>query len=273
MTVKTLLVHVDNAKACEGRIAAAAALANRFDAELSGIYVTESFPYGYADGMMLSPTVVQRVEEEIAASAKAAEDAFCDAAASVTSGTRWTALTGPRMERLSVAARCVDLAIVGQHNADDARSPSVGLAGDIALTAGRPVLMIPSIGAGSPIGERPMVAWNGSREAARAVTDAMPFLLAASRVDLFAVGDVAAQGASASDAAAHLARHGIDVEMHALPGDKYEPEDYLLSYAVDLGTDLLVMGAYGHSRTREFVFGGVTRTVLSEVLIPTLLSH
>jgi nucleotide-binding universal stress UspA family protein len=148
---------------------------------------------------------------------------------------------------------------------------------NVMLASGRPVLAIPYAGQFEQIGERVLVAWNASREATRAVNDALPLLMGAKAVTILAVnpkhgieghGDV-----PAADIALHLARHGVKAEAaHTIAKDISEG-DALLSYAADLGADLIVAGGYGHSRAREMVFGGATRTLLQEMTVPMLLSH
>jgi nucleotide-binding universal stress UspA family protein len=136
---------------------------------------------------------------------------------------------------------------------------------------------VPYAGQFERVGERVLVAWNASRESTRAINDALPLLKNAAMVTVLAVnpkhgieghGDV-----PAADIALHLARHGVKAEAaHTIAKDISEG-DALLSYAADLGVDLIVSGGYGHSRAREMVFGGVTRTLLQEMTVPMLLSH
>ena len=145
------------------------------------------------------------------------------------------------------------------------------------MTSGRPVLAVPYAGDFPVVGERVLVAWNASREAARAVNDALPLLAQAKMVTVLAVnprfgirghGDV-----PAADIALHLARHGVKAEAaHTASGDIADSQA-LLSYAADISADLIVAGAYGHSRAREVIFGGMTRTLLREMTVPVLFSH
>src|SRR3954454_13493204 len=145
------------------------------------------------------------------------------------------------------------------------------------LSSGRPVLAVPYAGQFERVGERVLVAWNASRESTRAVNDALPLLRGAKVVTILAVnprqgieghGDV-----PAADIALHLARHGVKAEAAHTVAKDISEGDALLSYAADIGADLIVAGAYGHSRARELVFGGVTRTLIAEMTAPVLLSH
>ena len=145
------------------------------------------------------------------------------------------------------------------------------------MASGRPLLMVPFAGDFPVLGQDVLVGWNASAEAARAVNDALPILQRARKVTVLSVnprrgirgdGDV-----PAADIALHLARHGIRAEAaHTVVTDIGEG-DALLSYAADIGADLLVTGMYGHSRLREMVFGGVTRSLLAEMTVPVFMAH
>ena len=145
----------------------------------------------------------------------------------------------------------------------------------MVLAAGRPALVIPYIGAGETLGERVLVAWDGGREAARAVNDALPLLERAASVGVLVInpsrgGHGEQPGA---DIALHLARHGISVDAEHLEARDISTGNALLSRLADQNIDVLVMGAYGHSRLREMVLGGVTRQVFQSMTVPVLMSH
>jgi nucleotide-binding universal stress UspA family protein len=120
-----------------------------------------------------------------------------------------------------------------------------------------------------------MVCWDGSRSAARAVGDALPFLLRAEKVEVVLVASEPGKSDEipGADIAHHLARHGLKVELKRIVAVDVDVTNTLLSHAADVGSDLLVMGGYGHSRLREFVLGGVTRGILASMTLPTLMSH
>jgi nucleotide-binding universal stress UspA family protein len=125
------------------------------------------------------------------------------------------------------------------------------------------------------VGERVLVAWNGTRESTRAVHDALPMLVRAHSVAVMEVNpkpDETPRIAGA-DMATHLARHGVRAEVSSIVADEIDVGDAILSRGADLGADLVVMGAYGHSRLREFAFGGVTRHVFKHMTVPVLMSH
>jgi nucleotide-binding universal stress UspA family protein len=145
------------------------------------------------------------------------------------------------------------------------------------LSLGRPVLVIPNVGEYPVIGERIMVAWDGSRFATRAVNDAIPFMSSAKHVSVITVNfecnDERQCELPGADICLHLARHGIKAEAGHISAHDSDEGDALLSQAANQGADLLVMGAYGHARWREIVLGGVTRHMLQHMTIPVLMSH
>jgi len=142
---------------------------------------------------------------------------------------------------------------------------------------GGPVLMTPYTGKDVKIAENVLVAWNCTREAARAVKDALPLLTRARKVTVMTIGPRPADGespdASAADVARFLSRHGIHAETVFDANVAIDAGEWLLSRASDLGAQLIVMGAYGHTRLRELILGGVTRTLLKEMTVPVLMSH
>jgi nucleotide-binding universal stress UspA family protein len=148
---------------------------------------------------------------------------------------------------------------------------------ELVLSAGRPVLLIPYAGHFPEVGRRVLVAWNAGREAARAVTDALPLLARASIVQVVAF-DPRKGGADhgdipGADIALLLARHGVKVSIAQQQSKEVDVGNQILSRAADMQSDLIVMGAYGHSRLRELVLGGVTRTLLDTMTVPVLMSH
>ena len=136
------------------------------------------------------------------------------------------------------------------------------------------MLVVPYIQRAGMKLDRIMVCWDGSRSAARAVGDAMPFLTRAKAVEVVVIGDrVKSKEIPGADMAHHLVRHGVKVEVNEIIATDIDAADVILSHASDSATDFMVMGGYGHSRLREFVLGGVTRSILSTMTIPTLMSH
>jgi len=171
-------------------------------------------------------------------------------------------------------ARCSDLVMIAQPDSQD-NANRLGTVGEAILQTGRPVLVVPYAWSARSIGKRAFIAWNGSRESTRAVFDALPFLREAEEVRLYVV-----EGSERDDArvpgaelAATLSRHGVRVTAEKALKTGLSVADTLLSRLADHGSDLLVMGGYGHSRAREYVFGGVTREILKSMTVPVLFSH
>ena len=141
--------------------------------------------------------------------------------------------------------------------------------------SGRPVIVVPYIQTAPFNLDRIMICWDGRRAAVRAVADTMPLLALAGRTEVVIVADVAEKDDELDgiDIVQHLARRGVDVKVNRIIREDMEVADVLLSYAADNGADLIVMGGYGHSRLREFILGGVTRSMLSSMTVPVLMSH
>jgi nucleotide-binding universal stress UspA family protein len=172
-------------------------------------------------------------------------------------------------------ARRFDLVVTAQAEPSKAESAEAAAAERLLFNSGRPVIMVPFIHKAGLKLDQVMVCWDGSRAAARAIADAMPFLVKANDAEIVMVKDEPRKTnmVPGADLAEHLARHGVKIKLTTLPGGDLDAGSALLSYAADIGADLLVMGGFGHSRFREFVLGGVTRTILETMTVPTLMSH
>ena len=188
----------------------------------------------------------------------------------------WRVVSGKVSETLVRQARQADLVILGQVNPDHPPPPEGRqLVEDVLMTSGRPILVIPYIGHFQTVGSRILVGWNNSREAARAVNDAIPLLAKAASVTILEVSPrrPATDDATGADITRHLAHHGIRAETIRTVLAGTSVPDLLLNYAADVSADLLVIGGYGHSRLRELVLGGVTRELLRHMTLPVLMSH
>jgi nucleotide-binding universal stress UspA family protein len=171
-------------------------------------------------------------------------------------------------------ARRFDLAIVGQ--AQPEMSTMEQIIGETTLfESGRPMIMVPYIQKAPFKTDNVIICWDGSRTAARAVADAIPILGKSSRIEIVSVTSERGKEdeIEGADIGQHLARHGLKVDVHRISRGNIDVADALLSHAADSAADLLVMGGYGHSRLREFVLGGVTRSIFQSMTLPVLLSH
>ena len=171
-------------------------------------------------------------------------------------------------------ARRFDLAVVGQAEPNKV-APEELIAEAALFESGRPLVVVPYIQRAGLKLDRVLVCWDGSRNAARAIADALPFLARAKTVDIVIVAGEPGKGdeIDGADMAQHLARHGLVVEVRRLLSRDMDVANTLLSYAADSSADFIVMGGYGHSRVREFILGGATRGILTAMTVPTLLSH
>jgi len=282
MALKDILVHVDGGPTSRARLALAGELARRHGARLAALYGVE--PAGFAD--FLAPTdasyldLTRRLEEQHRATMLAAaarmEEIFRAETERLGIHGDWRIEEGPVSAVVTRHARCVDLVVLGQID-PDRRPPGGGVApAEVVLAAGRPVLVVPYAGSFDGVGRRAVIAWNASREAARAVADALPLIADAEAVTVLTIGPPAAgddDPASATALVGHLLRHGIRAKAENEVADDISVGDLILSRAADLGADLVVMGAYGHSRTRELLLGGATRNLLQHMTVPVLMAH
>ena len=281
MSYKDLLVVLASDAASRGQIGLAAALAERFTAHLVGLYplpVPEAPRHlGYYDPALLDPFFRELREQAQEASDKERE-AFEHAASLRGISAEWRVVPeGPESDP-ALHARYVDLTILGQLDPDRGDSELIRPHPEhVTLASGRPILVVPYAGHYETVGRRVLIGWNATREAARAVNDAMPLLAAAEIVTVLTID--AREGPDAhgelpgADISLHLARHGVKAEIERTVSAGIPAGDVLLSRAADLGADLLVIGAYGHSRVRELLLGGATRSILRSMTLPVLMSH
>jgi nucleotide-binding universal stress UspA family protein len=177
-------------------------------------------------------------------------------------------------DRLAHIARRFDLVVVGQSDSDQGLPDEV-LDEAALFESGRPVIVVPFIQKTGLKLDRVMVCWDGSRAATRAIADSMPLLKKAKLVEVVIVASKPGKGDEIPgvDLGQHLARHGLKVEVKKITSTEIDVPSTILSYAADSSADMIVMGGYGHSRLREFILGGVTRTILETMTIPVLMSH
>lgn len=279
METRNILVVIENAAVVPQRIALAAALATRFGARLAGFFAS-GYPimasYGDVSGWSQLVDAYMEAQRREAAAAGAA---FREALNRDKLQGEWIFREADETGSAIAEAALYDLVVIGQPNPDAGLSGAIGLRPEeIVLSCGRPVLVVPYAGTFPDIGRRVLVAWNGSRESTRALHDAMSLMADAEAVTVIEIDPpapgVAAPAASAAQVAAALVRRGIAAkpETETTSGD-ISVEDLLLSRANDLDADLLVMGAYGHSRMREFVLGGVSRSIFRHMTLPVLMAH
>ena len=280
MAIKTILVHLDPTPRCAVLVSIAAQLARSFGSHLVGLAptgradITLSMSSAIPDGLEF----VQLSARYLRGRAEASADAF---------RARVEPLVLPSFEALIVQdqpvdavvelGRCSDLVVVGQSEPGTViESVERDFAQQVLMNVGRPVIVVPFAGEFASVGRRVLVAWNGGREAAVAARDALPFLQAANHVELLSIGrlqgDTGGRRNGLDDAQRWLARHGVDARCREA-SDAGDVGETLLSRAADLGADLVVMGAYGHSRMRQWALGGATRSMLAHMTVPVLMAR
>ncbi len=285
MAIQDILVHLDAAPRSSVRLGVAADLAGRHSAHLTAVFVIEQPPAawfygdpgGYVDARLIDE-MMEKMRERAMVEASRVEREFRERLHRDGIEGEWRLVDGSTAETVALHARYADLAILGQ---DDPDATTVGSAAQVApntlLSSGRPVLMIPYVGTVATLAQRVLVGWKSSREAARAVNDALPLLRQAQSVTILAINPEEGIGGDgdvpAADIALHLARHGVKAAAAHTVATEISEADALLNHADETGADLIVAGGYGHSRLREFTFGGVTRTLLKTMTVPVFLSH
>jgi nucleotide-binding universal stress UspA family protein len=278
MTPKDIVVFVEGEAGRDARLGFAAALAARWNAHLIATFVAEELALrrhaGYAIGGGLS-SMMEVHRQSVERACAEARTAFDTIVARHPITHEWRLSRDEIGEALMLHARHAGLAIVGPSADDEQPTTVLSLSEDVIFASGRPTLLLPRDWPADRLPRRVVVGWNGSREAARAIADAMPFLTAAEAVQLVVVPEGKIRGLlgaePGADIARHLARHGVAVTLAQLAGE--DAGSLLLDHAGRHNADLLVMGASGQSRISEFIFGGATRRILAHARIPVLLSR
>ena len=273
MSFATMMVHVNVGGASDARIRAAAALADRLASTLIGISACILPPYPAEGAYFVTREFVEEERREMTASLKRAEDAF-RGAAGADQKIEWRSGIQLPDDYLAAQARAADLVIIG-------RDPSPGGVcrgidpGAIVLKVGRPVLIVPP-GINRLKAERVVIGWKDSREARRAIQDSLPLLHEAKSVEIVEVchkGMEAIARRNVDDVAQYLARHRIPVGSTAAVESENSVGSELIRVTKAEGADLIVTGAYGHSRLGEWIFGGVTRELLASSPVCCLLAN
>ena len=280
MSYKTILVHVDDSPHVAARIEVAATIAMAQDAHLIGAALTGISRF-VKEAVAVNPydPAITPYLDTLRQRAAVYLDKFDEQARRIGVHSFERRLVDDEASGgISLQARYSDLVVVGQ---SDPEQPPRAVDADfpeyVAVSSGTPVLIIPYANTFSTVGTRAMIAWNGSREARRAVQDAMPLLQRAQRVEVVVLNPAERpdlHGADPStDIIRYLQRHGIEAEVKTENVKHGEVGSALLAIATSSSADLLVMGCYGHTRFREMLLGGVTRDVLASMTVPVFMSH
>jgi nucleotide-binding universal stress UspA family protein len=277
MAIKDILVHVTESSDEDGRAAAAAALAKAHDAHVTGLFTRYITPLPAYVQSQIGTELIEHQRNMFDEMVQDAQSAFTKRMEAEGVSAEWRSVDGEPGHTLTVNARYCDLLIMGRRDASGSDG-ALHLVQTAVLESGKPVIMMPASAPARPLGRHVLAGWSGTRESARAIDAALPLLAAAERVDVIAVdpreGDADAHGQiPAADLCRHLARHGVRAEAQSVSSTGHGAGEILLARAVADGADLLVIGAYGHSRWREMVLGGATQHVLHHAKIPVLMAH
>jgi nucleotide-binding universal stress UspA family protein len=279
--IKDILVHIPTERPPRPVVDASVSLAQAFTAHLDALataYISTSSAYVMDGSGAAAVAAVFEMEQEKATQRAAAALAIFEAEAR-NAGISYQcrsieAMPADAAASIGATSRLYDLAIVLQPEAEQDTFDNT-IPREVLFQAGGGVLFVPHIFRGALKARRIGICWDGSRLAARALRDARPFL---SRADaLVAISINGAESipldASTEKLARHLAHAGLSIRIIDLPAERAEIQPSILSLAADEGLDMLVMGAYGHSRLQEGILGGVTREMLQSMTVPTLMSH
>lgn len=305
MAIKDIVLHLGPDPRSEARLELAVALAKALDARVIGVFVKVDPGHAEYWWMAFGKEAVAGWLSTFEGIIGEAEEAFEKRMIEEGLQGEWRVMDGNPTDAMMTCARYGDLTVIGQANPDEPTYDS-SMPDQLVLGAGGPVLVVPYAGSFETVGRRVMVAWNGEREAARAVRDAMPILQQAETVIVYSIDPAVAGRLAGADICAHLARHGVRAEASHVglgtetkavssvlqtvggfgfqqrgpwsqtqrpPVGEVDAGNALLSAVTDRGVDLLVMGAYGHSRIRELALGGTTREILKSMTVPVLMSN
>jgi nucleotide-binding universal stress UspA family protein len=275
--VKDIVVNLTGGAPQDFAADYAVSVAETFGAHVSGVaFVYEPVIPGSVLGGV--PTdLIEAQREENSKTARAAVQRFEAAStqAGVSAETRiLDASIAGAADLFGRIARRFDLAVVGQAQPEEGASQELLIEG-VLFDSGRPVIIVPYVQKRGLRLERVLVCWDGSRPATRAIADALPFLQRAKAIDIVVVSGERGKGRelAGTNMARHLGRHGLEVEIKRLVAGEVDVQSAIQALVADSGAEFMVMGGYGHSRLREFILGGVTRTILSSMTVPVLMSH
>lgn len=282
MSYKTVLVHVDKDKHASERVKFAAQIAMKEEAHLIGAAPSGISRFIYQSRFIYEGGgMATHLDNHLEELRKASRDSLAQFENTVkglgVQSYETRQVDDEAGADISLQARYSDLVVIGQTNPDESSTATLADFPEfVVMNSGRPVLIVPYVGTYESVPKRVLIAWDTSTSATRAVTAAIPMLKRAENVDVVVFnpesrGDAHGEQPGA-DIALYLARHRIKVNVVRQKTD-IDVGNALLSIATDLGSDMIVMGGYGHSRFREILLGGVTRTVLESMTVPVLMAH
>lgn len=274
MSIKNILVSYDGSEPAGCAVRFAAALARRFDAHLEGVFAHAAPMTTIQMHPYLTEAALHVMNESLKETETQCRTTFNELAEASEAGLRTSffSVKGYPNDVLGRLGRTHDLIVIAQ----PADFPSAYLdtsPDDVALRSGRPVLIVPRNFERFELAQGTLIAWDGERAAARALSDAMDLLEDKHKVTVLHVGDETAVRKPGQDIMEHLSRHGLDAELSVQPPGGIATSDIILNTCAEIDAGLLVMGAYEHSRFAEIIMGGVTRDIVAKSHIPVLMSH
>lgn len=280
MSYKTILVYMNSASRADAVLGAALRLAARSEAHVIGLHVIPQVTVPAVVPFEVTGEIMDVQRKALEEQAAKIAGIFAEMTRLHQPPCEWRLVRASHYDVASIVddhGRAADLIVAPQSDPDGDIYLPADVTEDLLMESGRPIVVVPKRGEVKQIGETVMLAWNNSREAARATFDAMPILKAAKAVKLLTVdprrdrkGD---PDLPAAEIATSLARHGVKSETVVSVTGGLNVVDGLITQIDNHGADLLVMGGYGHSRLREVVFGGATRDMLEKMTVPVLISH
>jgi nucleotide-binding universal stress UspA family protein len=280
MGYRTILVCLNEVDRAAVLMQVAGDIAQSHEAHLIGLFVIPGLRIYPGSGMGMTPDLFEAHREMFTGRSEAAKALFDAQIRERDLLGEWRLVESgsPLVADSAIEhARQSDLVVTSQSSPESGAGVESDFAGRIAMESGRPVLLVPYYGRFDHCGRRALIGWNGTREAARAAFDAVPILKHADEVYVSRIDAEDSEEESGlypgAELARTLARHGIKATVERLARSEITVGEALLSHASDVGADLIVMGAYGHGRLREFVLGGATRTILQAMTVPILMSH
>jgi nucleotide-binding universal stress UspA family protein len=276
--IRSILLHADDSTRWDERLRYAASIAAAFDADLTTLYAVDSVWAEHPLAMAQSPdaaTILLQMQDRRLQEARAGYERVAESM-SMRSRMHWKEARPLEPARaVTLHALAADLSILAQAEPvrSAERTTSRHLVESVVIDSGCPALVVPYIGAPAPTGDVALIAWKNTRESAQAVKAAIPFLKRARRVVLVTWREHDEPPVSDPDIAAYLSCHGIEPTLRSYRAASAQVGEAMLSIAAECSADLLVMGCYGHSRAREHVLGGATRSILDSMTIPVLMAH
>jgi len=279
MEFKNILIHLDHSSGCRNRLEIAFELARDFDARITGLFVVPDYVVPSYVEAQISVDVITDVTEKALARAEDTMAIYQKLADDAGVSMEGQVLEGQVIPILREHSKYSDLLLLGQDQPDDPDNASYGLADSLLFEGACACIVVPHSGKLGAPGKRVLLTWNASRESAHALREALPLLSRAETVVVLSSepddGDSSTAGGHphARELSRFLKSHGIEAISSGISDPDMNVTDAIIGQAADMNADLIVMGAYGHTRLREIILGGVTRDLLKLAPVPLLLAH